>query len=275
MASDRISQYIAQLPDASAAGSSLRRVGASRVAGRFLDCELASVFQPVFHPTGEVFGDTALVRCHGKQAEGSAALQIFALARSDGDLVRLDRLCRTVHAINYFISAPVGRSLFLKVDPRLLVSVPDQHGRAFERVLTSLGVAPSQVVIEIPASTNGNPALVAHVVANYRFRGYRVAVHYAGDAGWLATLVHLRAEFVIVRFPEGFTLEVLRSIVASVHEVGARVLATHLETAAAVATLRSAGVDLLQGFELGGPRSELVNTLHLAQGPEFSQPATQ
>lgn len=251
MASEIISGYIARLPDD--ASGSLRRVGSARVAGRFLDCELTSVFQPVLAPDGAVLAHTALVRCYdAAHLQQLGPCELFALARSDSDLVRLDRLCRTVHAINYFASVPPGRPLILKVDPRLLSSVPDQHGRAFERVLASLGVAPSEVVIEIPAAANANPALVAHVVANYRFRGFRVAVHHEGDAGWLATLAHLRADFIQVRFRDSAMVS-LRAAVAVAHECGARSLVTHLETGTAVDAAREAGADLLQGFELARP----------------------
>lgn len=54
MARETICDYIARLP-AEASGS-LRRVDNTRVAGRFLECDLSSVFQPVFAADGGVVG---------------------------------------------------------------------------------------------------------------------------------------------------------------------------------------------------------------------------
>ena len=271
MASELISQYIARLPEVPTPESSLRRVSAARVAGRFLDIDITSAFQPIFGADGGIFGDAALVRCRDEGGVTRSPQTLFGRALSDSDLVRLDRLCRTVHAINYFACAPAGRALILKVDPRLLASVPDQHGKAFERVLTSLGIATDQVIIEIPSAANANPALVAHVVANYHFRGYRVAVHYAGDAGWRATLAHLRAAFVIVPFVEQPTGS-LGTDLAGARASGARGLVTRLESGASLAAARQGGADLLQGFGLGDPGPDLVDSARGESGSKDSSP---
>jgi EAL domain-containing protein (putative c-di-GMP-specific phosphodiesterase class I) len=272
MASELISQYIARLPETQTGASSLRRLSAARVAGCFRDLEIASAFQPVFHADGSVFGHTARVRCQGSGGATPSPRKFFELARGDSELVRLDRLCRTVHAINYFVRAPAGRALILTVDPRLLAGVPDQHGSAFERVLTSLGIATDRVIIEIPAAANGNPALVAHVVANYHFRRYRVAVHYEGDAGWLATLAHLRAAFVIVPFVEG-RADILRTSLSAARATGGCVLVTKLESAASLAAAREAAADLFQGLGLAGPGPDPIDSGREETGSTGTLPA--
>ena len=73
--------------------------------------------------------------------------------------------------MNYFSAAPERRILFLTVQPRLLESVKDGHGRAFEKVLDLIGVETSRVVIEIPVEVNHNWQLLKHVVVNYRSKG--------------------------------------------------------------------------------------------------------
>src|SRR5690606_19665452 len=113
----------------------------------------------------------------------------FALAAEDPLLVRLDRLCRTVHALNYFDRAPEENLLHLTVQARLLESVKDGHGRAFERVLDLIGVETSRVVIDIPPAVNRDPRLFRHVTANYRSRGYRISCNHGGRADdWMDEL---------------------------------------------------------------------------------------
>ena len=78
-------------------------------------------------------------------------------------LVKLDRLCRTVHALNYFRAASGQANLFVTVQPRLLESVKDDHGEAFAKVLDLIGIPTSRVVIEIPADVNRNWKLLTVV----------------------------------------------------------------------------------------------------------------
>ena len=99
--------------------------------------------------------------------------------------------------MNYFSAVPEGQTLFLVVQPRLLESVKDGHGRAFEKVLDLIGVETSRVVIEIPAEVNQDWRLLKHVIVNYRSRGYRIALNHVGDnEGWMADLGSLYPDYV-------------------------------------------------------------------------------
>ncbi|MDE2366398.1 MAG: EAL domain-containing protein, partial [Betaproteobacteria bacterium] len=150
------------------------------IVGHFFNCWLSSVFQPVFGTSGNtVAGHAAYIR---SVTDGTSILspwKAFALTEGDALLVRFDRLCRAIHALNYFGNASHGK-LFVTVQPRLLESVKDDHGRAFERILNIIGVETSRVVIEIPTEVNRDSRLLKHVISNYRSRGYQIAVNHSG-----------------------------------------------------------------------------------------------
>jgi EAL domain-containing protein (putative c-di-GMP-specific phosphodiesterase class I) len=254
MANQRIADYVARLERTVSHGQTLLPIGNRRVAGRFYRCTLASVFQAVHGPATDIVGHAAYIRCiggaDGETQGGLSPWQLFALASGDEDLVRLDRLCRTVHAINYFIDAPPQRLLFLGVQERLLAAVPDDHGRTFADVLRGLGVPTRDVVIEIPAAANRDAALLARVVANYRSHGYRVALtHNRNAPGLLLALDHLRPDIVKLRYQGND--RILKAAVLEVQATGARALITHLESGEQLDAARAAGADLLQGFAFG------------------------
>jgi EAL domain-containing protein (putative c-di-GMP-specific phosphodiesterase class I) len=256
MASELIRGFLSRLPAAPGRYEPLVRLGQDRVAGNFYKAQLASAFQPILGRDDAIVGHEAFIRSHVDGATELSPWQLFAEAASDDELVRLDRLCRTVHAINYFAIAPADTQLFLGVETRLLAAVPGEHGRAFERVLTSLGLAPRRVVIQLPAAANRNPVLVGHVIANYRHCGYGVAVtHRPGDPVTLEHTALFRPDFVRLRSAE-FSDSELRETVRRVHDAGALAIVSHVEAAAALAKAREAGADLVQGYHLGVPQPD-------------------
>jgi len=231
----------------------LQRAADGRVVGHFFHCRLTSVFQPVFDISErQVVGHAAYVRSDAIDDGALSPWGIFALAAEDPLLVRLDRLCRTLHALNYFGAVPERQILFLAVQPRLLESVKDGHGRAFEKVLDLIGVETSRVVIEIPPEVNQDRRLLKHVIVNYRSRGYRIALNHGGDSdGWMADLGSLYPD--IVRLDAGQLKKQpgTAALVDAIHRFGATLLVRDVETEQEMAVAVRAGADLLQGHYLG------------------------
>jgi EAL domain-containing protein (putative c-di-GMP-specific phosphodiesterase class I) len=231
------------------------------VLGHFFDSRLSSVYQPVFDlARRRVAGHAAYVRSTPVPSAGSGAatpLGIFALATDDPLLVRLDRLCRTVHALNYFDRAAPEHELHLGVQARLLESVKDGHGRAFERVLDLIGVETSRVVIEIPPEVNQDRRLFKHVTVNYRSRGYRVACTHSGRADdWMADLGSLYPDIVRVD-ASALRQSGSRTLVDVVHRFGAVLLVADVGTAQDVTLATRAGADLVQGEYLAEPARDV------------------
>lgn len=245
-----IAAYRARLPLGPADAQLLHRTPDDRIVGLYRAARLTSVFQPVVDRAGAVVGQVGYVRCAGEGAADLSPWQLFALAASDDELVRLDRLCRTVHALNYFGADEGNRRLHLLVEHRLLTTVPDDHGRAFERVLASFAVKTERVVIELPAEASGNPGLLAHVIANYRYHGYVVAAR--ALPGKLEAVAALRPDIVRLD-PRDHPNGALREAVATAHRFRAKALIERVESESVMRAALAAGGDALQGFVIGRP----------------------
>jgi EAL domain-containing protein (putative c-di-GMP-specific phosphodiesterase class I) len=257
--SGEIASYISRLPAIEASDAPLVRLPDDTVAGQYRGHRLSSVFLPVFGCDGGVAGHAAALRIWKQDAAEISPQGLFAITRDDDDLVYLDRLVRAVHAINYFRHAPESFRLFLEVQARLLAAVPDQHGRAFQRVLNAVGVSTNRVVIALPASANEHPLLLTAVSANYRFHGYQVAVTLpaSGETNDLPPAEetpdalfdrfgYCKPDIVRFPLPSAEAFDYASQLARRLHGA-ARLMATGVDDQQALAAARSAKVDLLQG----------------------------
>ncbi len=200
----------------------------------------------------QVVGHAAYVRSEANDDGALSPWGVFALAAEDPVLVRLDRLCRTLHALNYFGAAAQHQNLFVGVQPRLLESIKDGHGRAFEKILDLIGVETSRVVIEIPAEVNRDVRLLKHVIVNYRSRGYAIALNHAGgEQSWMAELGSLYPDFVRLDAARLRAKPEQKALVDAIHRYGATLLVRDVETEQDMTAAVRVGADLLQGHFLG------------------------
>jgi EAL domain-containing protein (putative c-di-GMP-specific phosphodiesterase class I) len=225
------------------------------IVGHFFNNRLSSVFQPVVNANDrQVTGHAAYIRSETDNKDVLPPWGVFALAAEDTLLVKLDRLCRTVHAINYFSTASGSGNLFVSVQPRLLESVKDDHGRAFEKVLNLIGVATSRVVIEIPTEVNRDWRLLKHVISNYRSRGYRIAANHSGAGdNWMVELGSLYPDIVRLDASALLQYDGTDPLLDTAHRFGAALLIRDIETSQQMVAAVRAGADLLQGRFLGEP----------------------
>ena len=94
------------------------------------------------------------------------------------DLVRLDRLSRTVHMLNYLLREPEISHLFLHVHPQHVLGVPKDHGAYFEDIIGRLGLPLRSIVIGLTLAASElrvMPTLLERF-RNYRDRGYSIAI---------------------------------------------------------------------------------------------------
>lgn len=143
-----LGDLLASLPSQSVDGFPLG-LDDSGVVGRFFKCELRSEFVPL------AVGNAALQRgvlvVRGPDGEPFPAARLFDLASGADGLLKLDRLCRLIHALNHFVVAGRQAPLVLPIHPRLFDYVKSAHGRSFARLLQHFDLAPASVVLEIPA----------------------------------------------------------------------------------------------------------------------------
>ncbi|MBV8660197.1 MAG: hypothetical protein JO142_20455 [Burkholderiales bacterium] len=118
------------------------------VVGRFFKCELSSHFQPFQLGAASVVRAGLTVR--GPDGEPFPVEKLFSLASGADGLLKLDRLCRLIHALNHFEVAGQTTPLLMPIHPRLFDYVKVAHGRTFARMLAHFDLTPAKIILEVP-----------------------------------------------------------------------------------------------------------------------------
>lgn len=139
---------------------------------------LRSLFQPIVDlARRQVVGHQAWLAASRQDGSAVPAEEAYAACRNAGSVVHFDRLCRTLHALNFLAQRRhAGGYLQLAVHPRHLLAVPSKHGLVFEAVLKRCGLAPEDLVLELATGRILDDQRLADTVHNYRQRGYRIAL---------------------------------------------------------------------------------------------------
>ena len=152
---------------------------------RYLKCRLSTRLSPLIGG-GQSVGSHASLHVHLPSGLPVPARALFALA-SGGSVVRLDRLCRTLHTVNWLAAGQPGGSLHLPVHPRLVTAQRGMHGREFADALQVLGVDTRQIWMLLNAARSG-PRL-AEALKNYRALGLRTGLILAPQDASTAALL--------------------------------------------------------------------------------------
>lgn len=231
------------------------------IEGRFIRLKLSSVFQPIFDVHADKpIGYEALLRAFDGSGDRIQPPKAFQQAEIAGQLIKFDRVCRTLHTLNFLNMSSNHGLLFLNVHPQLLVTV-NSHGKVFERVLHDHSIPTNQVVIEIHESAVAQEELLEYAIKNYRERGYKIAIDDFGrDHSNLERLWKLSPDFVkfdggIIQEAESNTRlqKVLPKLVEIVQDLGGRVIVEGIETGLQRDLAIHAGASLLQGYQIAHP----------------------
>ncbi|MBA3998821.1 MAG: EAL domain-containing protein [Candidatus Accumulibacter sp.] len=240
-----------------------------RVCVHFANLRLESAYAPIVDTaSGELRGHAAELHAVGlRTRQPLAADAVFVLPSDDEEFVYLDRLVRTLHALNYltYLNRHSRGKLLLKVHPRHVASVAADHGLAFEEILRACGLLPEQITLELEigeiadsGEANGNTAdggeAAAHLVraiANYKSRGYGIAVgRFGRRAGSLerdfGLLREIRPDIVKLDPLLLAAEQPLPALVERLRALGAPVMVEGLDTAHLRKGARASGIDLLQ-----------------------------
>ena len=127
-------------------------------------------------------------------------------------IISLDRLCRTVHMLNYLAYSHKGGVLFLDVDPRHILGIKQDHGAYFEEIIIKCGLAVQNIVISM--TVNSFYALhhtqLLDGLNNYRQRGYQIALNIGSlyAAHGLRDLIDkLSADYLRISAPDTATIQ--------------------------------------------------------------------
>ncbi|MYN06380.1 EAL domain-containing protein [Pseudoduganella aquatica] len=261
-----LKQYLARLSGQDSTTTSIWLDADGRAQGRFFNCTMTSAFQPVRElARGGVVAYEGLARSVSAADEGLSLWRLLDHAASDDESVELDRLCRMLHAINFFRQDDnAGADLYLNVHDRLLSAVSSNHGYAFQRILDALDLPIGRIVLLLPTVTAQQGWLLSYVADNYRRNGFRFAVNAASAREGLHLLERVRPD-VMRLDARGLADEAgLAGLLERAAQAGTRVVFKRMETLEALQALQRIGAAsgqalLAQGFLLDVPRTALLH----------------
>ena len=160
------------------AGESTLYLRDERVFARHNGLYLSSLFQPIVDLRHErIVGHQALLSAQYEDGRALDSDRAYALSQTPEAVIHFDRLNRTLHALNFLAQRRhAGGYLQLAVHPRHLKAVQSQHGLVYEAILKRCGLAPEDIVLEIDAREFQHNQHLGDALANYRQRGYRLAL---------------------------------------------------------------------------------------------------
>lgn len=242
-------------------------VVSGRANAYFADLSLDSVFQPIVDLNrGVTVAHEALLRARSKSGQPVSVEAAFTRPRGAEELVYLDRLSRTLHALNFVEHSQAGGGqLYLSVDPRHLVAVHD-HGLVFEGILRHCGLAPERVVLELLEGAIEDLNMLRRAIGNFRSRGFRIAIDRFGrghanvDRLWELTpdVVRFDRLLLVKASSDRKVRAVLPKLVDVAKAHDALVLFEGIETPEHWNIARESGVELAQGDYVGRPQSQCL-----------------
>lgn len=283
MPSPALSAYLAQLSTPERAGSRLWLNARGQAEGRFFNCSLTSAFEGMRDSgTGQVAAYEASV-CHVHLDDAGLSLwRLLDQAASDDESVELDRLCRMLHAINFFRQPQAqGRDLHVSVHDRLLSSVSSNHGYAFRRILDALEIPVERIVLQLPDASPAQRWLLGYVTDNYKRNGMRMALRLAAPEAAAALIATAYPAVLRIRAPQLASDEALALLLRVVRDHGVQLVVSEVDTAPVLARLEQAGAGtrgllLMQGRALGVPAARELGTLErAAQGTPQDAPCAK
>lgn len=244
-----------------------------KVDGGFLaalaDCvDLA--FQPICDiNTGLVYGYEALLR--GFEALGIASvIDVFDRAHDSGSLTALELFLRR-RAVEKFSRLPdaANKKLFVNIDGRLFDDPGYQPGWTSE-ILRQTAMPESILAMELSERfDNAARQRLTEVVESYRRAGYNLVIDDFGRGfSELKVLYDYEPDYIkIDRFfitdigKSGRKRLFVSTIVNLAHVLGIRVVAEGVETAEEFAACRQIGCDLVQGYFVQRPFTDIANAM--------------
>ena len=260
MAYQALDAYLARLQASQSTSSKVWLDEQGRAAGRFFNTSLTSAFQPVrSFEQGSIVACEAFARSHSAVDDGLHLWKLLDQAASDDESVELDRLCRMLHAINYYRQVGQGGlgdtdapELHLSVHARLLAAVNNNHGVAYRRILAALELPHERIVLQLPVVTPNQRWLLNYVLDNYRRNGFRLGVSANSPLEALGLLDKIKPDLIKVDArelpdPDSVALLLLRAA-----EQGVRIFFKRVENREVFDKLSQFGQALAQPIHVQG-----------------------
>ncbi|UCV01668.1 EAL domain-containing protein [Dechloromonas denitrificans] len=214
----------------------------------YANIRLESKFLPIVDTaTGKLHGHAASLQAFGLSNKIQMAPEaVFVLPTDDEEFVYLDRLVRTLHALNY-LTKPARGNLLLKVHSRHVLSIPAHHGLAFEEILRPCGLFPEQVTLEIDTDGILETDHLIRAVTSYRSRGYGIAIGQFGRSKLdFGLLRELQPDIIKLDHFLLSSARPLKRIVDCLHQLPSRVMIEGKDTNTLRRIEIAAEIDLVQ-----------------------------
>lgn len=234
---------------------------------------IRSVYQPIVDlGSGELHGFEALARPAGMAAHGSVE-SLFGAAVKLGMGADLDWSSRRA-ALQGGRELPDRATLFFNISVASLLD-PLRGVDQTLLLLQSAGREPADTILEISErDLVSDKERFTKVLAEYRAAGLRFALDDVGEGhSTLEVLAASAPEYVKVAHSlvssaatSASARAVIQSVVTFARATGALVIAEGLETADDVRAMVALGVELGQGYGLGGPEAPEVAALSVPEG---------
>jgi hypothetical protein len=146
---------------------------------RFGSLILGSAFHPLSYFKEErILGYEAELIVRASTGNRLNIDSIFNSLDSNEQIVHLDRLVRTLHSLNYLQQFDEqDYVLSLQVQSRHIVSVSDDHGKAFEIILSDCGLKPERVLLHTRLLDHATLNHFKKALENYKNRGYQIGIN--------------------------------------------------------------------------------------------------
>ncbi len=234
---------------ADTSGESTLYLDGKRAAAWHGGLHLGSLFQPIVDLRQErVVGHQAMLVARRQDGVTVSSEEAYAACETAESVVHFDRLCRTLHALNFLAQQQqAGGYLQLAVHPRHLLAVQNQHGLVYEAILKRYGLAPQDIVLQIDTALADGHGRLDEALGNYRQRGYRLALAGQG-ANWPeASALALAPD--IIQLPQ-LPTEWQNLPAGSLIEL------TGVDSGHTYEQARATGIDLAQGRLFGAPQAD-------------------
>jgi EAL domain-containing protein (putative c-di-GMP-specific phosphodiesterase class I) len=230
-------------------------ISAEVIVANYATLRLSSVFQPIVTRTFELLGHKAKLKA-SPHPERDYNLNISKLVRP-GDqesIIYLDRLTRTLHALNY-LASDLNGELHVSVNPQHLLEIQSNHGAVFEQILSKCGLQPHRIVLEISEYSISNKRHLQNAIDAWRKRRYKIAIDGVdADYAQLPRLVNLKPDIIKIngnslrQFSTGAGVSKrLAEIIEECRSRDIDVIVTDIESAALYQFVRPHAFSALQG----------------------------
>ena len=239
-----------------------------KVSGLFGPIRIDSFFAPLrqtLKPT-VITGHTAQITVAHNKTQHLYTNEIENLLANNSvpatdfeSIINFDRLCRTVHMLNYLTLAHLQGVLFLEVDPRHILGIKQDHGAYFEEVIVQCGLETKNVVIVLAVNSQYARYYqeLINGLENYRRRGYQIALKFdylAQDSNVFDLIAKISPNYVSLSARNledqvhDETLQAkLQQLKTQVASTGGQSILQQIDEKKSDLLARNAGFDLVEG----------------------------